>query len=162
VCVLVQVPVLTLFSLENIELYNIICDSIGITPAPNNGTLRLPLKPVGLHTDLETPPNETPADPVDTTSSPALPSTAADATLASATPIPLATSLHPNVVASPTSSASPAETSSAGSWWEWLTHQAENAEDWVDNFLHDHFTGLQDGDKGKGGGNSKKEEDHSI
>jgi hypothetical protein len=36
---------------ENIELYNIVCDSIGLVPAPNNGTLRLPLKPVGLHND---------------------------------------------------------------------------------------------------------------
>ena len=50
---------------ENIELYNIICDSIGVEPAPNNGTLRLPLKPVGLHTDPENLPDETPADPVD-------------------------------------------------------------------------------------------------
>ena len=25
------------------------CDSLGITPKPNNGTLRLPLKPVGFH-----------------------------------------------------------------------------------------------------------------
>jgi hypothetical protein len=34
---------------ENIEVYNIICDSLGIDPKPNNGTLRLPLKTVGLH-----------------------------------------------------------------------------------------------------------------
>ena len=36
---------------ENTEVYNIICDSIGIEPKPNNGTLRLPLKPIGLHSD---------------------------------------------------------------------------------------------------------------
>lgn len=36
---------------ENIEVYNIICDSIGVEPRPNNGTLRLPLKPIGLHSD---------------------------------------------------------------------------------------------------------------
>lgn len=50
---------------ENIEVYNILCDSVGIAPAPNNGTLRLPLKTVGLHgghgTGLDTP-----ADPVET------------------------------------------------------------------------------------------------
>ena len=34
---------------ENIEVYNIICDSLGLTPKPNNGTLRLPLKTIGLH-----------------------------------------------------------------------------------------------------------------
>ena len=38
-------------SAENIQIYNIICDSINLKPAPNNGTLRLPLKPVGLHND---------------------------------------------------------------------------------------------------------------
>ncbi|KAI9677874.1 MAG: hypothetical protein M1829_002371 [Trizodia sp. TS-e1964] len=36
---------------QNIELYNIICDSLAINPKPNNGTFRLPFKPLGLHTD---------------------------------------------------------------------------------------------------------------
>lgn len=47
---------------ENIEVYNIMCDSIGLAPSPNNGTLRLPLKPVGLH-DSESA-VELPPDPV--------------------------------------------------------------------------------------------------
>ncbi|KAK4545645.1 hypothetical protein LTR36_002598 [Oleoguttula mirabilis] len=34
---------------QNTEVYNIVCDSLGITPVRNNGTLRLPLKPTGLH-----------------------------------------------------------------------------------------------------------------
>lgn len=34
---------------QNTEVYNIVCDSLGIEPRPNNGTLRLPLKPVGVH-----------------------------------------------------------------------------------------------------------------
>ena len=46
-------------------MYNIICDSLGIEPKANNGTLRLPLKPVGLHSDEPGP--ETPADPPTTT-----------------------------------------------------------------------------------------------
>ena len=37
--------------LENIDVYNILCDSLGINPKPNNGTLRLPLSPVGLHSN---------------------------------------------------------------------------------------------------------------
>lgn len=36
---------------QNTEVYNIICDSLGVQPKHNNGTLRLPLKPVGLHSD---------------------------------------------------------------------------------------------------------------
>lgn len=37
---------------QNIEVYNVVCDSLGIEPKPNNGTLRLPLKPIGVHSDL--------------------------------------------------------------------------------------------------------------
>ncbi|KAI4226300.1 MAG: hypothetical protein L6R36_003291 [Xanthoria steineri] len=36
---------------QNTEVYNIICDSLSVTPRPNNGTLRLPLRPAGLHSD---------------------------------------------------------------------------------------------------------------
>lgn len=56
---------------ENIEVYNLLCDSLGMEPAPNNGTLRLPLKPIGTHKDEDTP--ETPQDPVTTTAIPERP-----------------------------------------------------------------------------------------
>ncbi|KAG9231577.1 alkaline-phosphatase-like protein [Amylocarpus encephaloides] len=46
---------------QNIEVYNIVCDSLGLEPKPNNGTLRLPLKPVGQHSPETTP--EEPDDP---------------------------------------------------------------------------------------------------
>ena len=36
---------------QNIEVYNIVCDSLGVVPHPNNGTLHLPLNPIGLHGD---------------------------------------------------------------------------------------------------------------
>lgn len=38
-------------------MYNLLCDSLGITPAPNNGTLHLPLRPFGVHgpDDFEEP-----------------------------------------------------------------------------------------------------------
>lgn len=48
---------------QNIEVYNIICDSLGINPHPNNGTLRLPFKPEGLHNDLDALPLPIPDDP---------------------------------------------------------------------------------------------------
>jgi hypothetical protein len=47
-------------------VYNLLCDSLGMEPAPNNGTLRLPLKPIGTHKEEDTP--EVPEDPVTTTS----------------------------------------------------------------------------------------------
>ncbi|KAK8218574.1 alkaline-phosphatase-like protein [Phyllosticta capitalensis] len=79
---------------QNIELYNIICDTIGAEPKPNNGTLRLPLKPVGLHSD--TPLQDTPEDPPKSglttptptqTPTPASPATKTVAVAGLATPI---------------------------------------------------------------------------
>ncbi|KAI0439631.1 alkaline-phosphatase-like protein [Xylaria telfairii] len=52
---------------QNINVYNILCDSIGMKPMPNNGTLRLPLTVVGLHNDEMT--LEQPEDPVPTSTS---------------------------------------------------------------------------------------------
>ena len=48
---------------QNTEVYNLVCDSLGITPVPNNGTLRLPLKPLGLHSDEGAQPPDIPDDP---------------------------------------------------------------------------------------------------
>ncbi|KAF4161104.1 hypothetical protein CNMCM6069_006067 [Aspergillus lentulus] len=48
---------------QNINVYNLVCDSLGIDPLPNNGTLRLPLQPVGLHSDQDAPVVDKPADP---------------------------------------------------------------------------------------------------
>ncbi|KAI9819589.1 MAG: ectonucleotide pyrophosphatase phosphodiesterase [Pycnora praestabilis] len=48
---------------QNTEVYNIVCDSLNILPKPNNGTLRLPLKPVGLHSDANAPLVQVPEDP---------------------------------------------------------------------------------------------------
>ncbi|KAL8947759.1 MAG: hypothetical protein Q9222_005999 [Ikaeria aurantiellina] len=50
---------------QNTEVYNIVCDSLGIQPKPNNGTLRLPLKTSGLHSDqpaAEDVPEDLPSD----------------------------------------------------------------------------------------------------
>lgn len=50
-------------NIENVNVYNILCDSLGIEPLPNNGTLRLPLQRVGLHSDEDVPVLEHPQDP---------------------------------------------------------------------------------------------------
>jgi len=49
---------------QNTAVYNIVADSVGVIPAPNNGSLRLPLRPLGLHSDPAAPRPDTPADPV--------------------------------------------------------------------------------------------------
>ncbi|KAL1639559.1 hypothetical protein SLS58_007758 [Diplodia intermedia] len=92
---------------QNIQLYNIICDSIGADPAPNNGTLRLPLKPVGLHSDVE--PEETPEDPEPSTTSSSSSSSASASSATQAT----TTSLAGHVLTSASSAAS--STSSSAS-----------------------------------------------
>ncbi|MCJ1409010.1 ectonucleotide pyrophosphatase phosphodiesterase [Ptychographa xylographoides] len=63
---------------QNTEVYNIVCDSLGIQPRPNNGTLRLPLRPIGLHSDDPTASEEGPTDPPTDppSTAPTLPTTA--------------------------------------------------------------------------------------
>ncbi|KAH7037508.1 alkaline-phosphatase-like protein [Microdochium trichocladiopsis] len=69
---------------QNINVYNILCDSIGLEPRPNNGTLRLPLKTIGVHdSDPETALQEVP-DPA--------PEDAADGAIMSILPVPSAPS----------------------------------------------------------------------
>ena len=47
---------------QNTEVYNVVCDSLGLTPVANNGTLRLPFTTLGLHD--EPGPDEIPEDPM--------------------------------------------------------------------------------------------------
>ncbi|CZR63656.1 related to nucleotide diphosphatase [Phialocephala subalpina] len=77
---------------QNTEVYNIVCDSLGLVPKPNNGTLRLPLKPVGLHSsetaleDPNDPPTATPTTPLPlSTSMPSFSSSPSASSSASAT-----------------------------------------------------------------------------
>ncbi|KAL3417171.1 ectonucleotide pyrophosphatase/phosphodiesterase family member [Phlyctema vagabunda] len=77
---------------QNIEVYNIICDSLDLTPRPNNGTLRLPLKPVGLHS-----PDTTPVEPLDPEPAPAS-ATEDGANVISISPIEASSAADPDVV----------------------------------------------------------------
>lgn len=43
-------------------MYNILCDSVGMDAVPNNGTLRLPLKTIGLHDSGPASVEETPSE----------------------------------------------------------------------------------------------------
>lgn len=74
---------------QNTEVYNIVCDSLGIEPRPNNGTLRLPLVPIGLHSDEEAPaiPDDFPGDQSTTTSPSTLPTNSSTSSPSSATTV---------------------------------------------------------------------------
>ncbi|PYI28720.1 nucleotide pyrophosphatase family protein [Aspergillus indologenus CBS 114.80] len=117
---------------QNINVYNLICDSLGVTPHPNNGTLRLPLKPVGLHSDEDSPTLEDPSDP------PSVTTTVVEPIKPPTTP----TTTSSMISASPTSSAdmavdTPPETSSQSedetgpNWWGTLWEKIEEAKDWA-------------------------------
>ncbi|PGH08464.1 hypothetical protein AJ80_07863 [Polytolypa hystricis UAMH7299] len=108
---------------QNTEVYNILCDSLEIKPAPNNGTLHLPLKPVGLHSDPDAPPLEIPPDPP------------ISASMQTHGPSPIPTSSS----ASPTTTSGPKSTRPAGS---------EDGED-TDTDDEDKVLGLWDKFRGK-------------
>lgn len=129
---------------QNTELYNIICDSLHIQPAPNNGTLRLPLKPIGLHTDPETPEVETPADPVET--HPAVTKTPTWHSLNESS-ITVTSSFSASLSSFETSVSSSLATPSAApseplpekekeKWWQWIAHKVEQVGEWVDGVLN--------------------------
>ncbi|RKU44294.1 hypothetical protein DL546_003367 [Coniochaeta pulveracea] len=90
---------------QNIEVYNILCDSVGLVPTPNNGTLRLPLSPVGLH-DTDGDGIATPADPGQPTansSEPQPPSVSASTSRVLSTLFPTTTSIDDTELQSETS-----------------------------------------------------------
>ncbi|KIX05312.1 uncharacterized protein Z518_06184 [Rhinocladiella mackenziei CBS 650.93] len=111
---------------QNVEVYNIICDSLGIAPHPNNGTLRLPFKTEGLHSDAGAPELDTPPDPVDEKHD----DEPQDASLG-----------NPDEVANP----EPGDVSSGegdnasdkpkSNWWKFLHDQLEKAKEWAKEFV---------------------------
>ncbi|KKK19005.1 hypothetical protein P175DRAFT_0440023 [Aspergillus ochraceoroseus IBT 24754] len=110
---------------QNINVYNILCDSLGMPPLPNNGTLRLPLKPKGLHSDESAPAAENPSDPPTTTSPVNMP-------LDSTAPVVALES------SSPSSSASPKEDPDeepSDSWLEALWDKVEDLKDWATDLI---------------------------
>lgn len=107
---------------QNTEVYNIVCDSLGIKPIANNGTLRLPLVPIGLHSDLPPTDDDTPSDlPSDST--PTVPAT--PDIIASTSPI----------VSTPTgqseNDSNKSETEESKSLWDYLKAKLDAAKIWA-------------------------------
>jgi predicted AlkP superfamily pyrophosphatase or phosphodiesterase len=138
---------------ENTEVYNIICDSLNLEPRPNNGTLRLPLKPVGLHSSETYP--EDPSDPVPVPVPTPIPSPAsepdagADAVI-SISPIEASSAADPNVIPPHMIGVDPADevnvdrpvvpdesgmTEDEKNFWEWLTDKLDKAKGWFGELL---------------------------
>ncbi|OCT48102.1 putative pyrophosphatase/phosphodiesterase [Cladophialophora carrionii] len=146
---------------QNIEVYNIMCDSLGIVPHPNNGTLRLPLKTQGLHSEDDNPGSEIVADPVedekhegentpsDDDSDTSNPSTndplqngddsSPDTPLEGGAPSDTAQGDGASADLLPDEDSPPAddgdgEHRTSGSWWSFVHEQLEKAKEWAKEF----------------------------
>ncbi|KAL4786265.1 alkaline-phosphatase-like protein [Aspergillus varians] len=111
---------------QNINVYNILCDSLGIKPHPNNGTLRLPLKTSGLHSDEDAPALDNPSDPPATQS------------VAITSPSPTVSVPSQSVPVSASSSAKPQEDAvddEGTGWWGSIWNKMEDLKDWASDLI---------------------------
>lgn len=111
---------------QNTEVYNIVCDSLGIDPHPNNGTLRLPLKTQGLHSDIDVPPLDTPADPVEQEEK-----HDEDVTQTTDTPNPV----DPVPTQGDDEPSEQTEDKPKGGWWAFLHQELEKVKQWAHEFV---------------------------
>lgn len=129
---------------QNIEVYNIVCDSLGMAPHGNNGTIRLPMTTVGLHSDFNEPlelPVDDPADIHDTTG---------DGTGSSSTATPTSDEQgQASSVAMPDDSKSNVE--SHDSWWKYIHEQLEKAKDWAKEIIGSINNNKEDSGQGGAG-----------
>ena len=115
---------------ENIEVYNIICDSLSIKPKPNNGTLRLPLKPIGLHSDKSDNLDDVPIDlPSDGES---LATALEGETTSNSDNVPSSAGLINETASAETE---PDDDSGLSKLWAWFVAKAEAAKTWAANTL---------------------------
>ncbi|KAL8656917.1 MAG: hypothetical protein Q9226_002438 [Calogaya cf. arnoldii] len=108
---------------QNIEVYNIVCDSLGIEPKPNNGTLRLPLKPIGLHSGQPATSDEIPED-----------LSSEDAGVANANTTQKAPSSEPQDNDLKTAQNS-SQSEDGDSYWAFFTAKLESAKAWADRMI---------------------------
>ncbi|MCJ1462921.1 hypothetical protein MMC07_001525 [Pseudocyphellaria aurata] len=107
---------------QNTEVYNIVCDSLGIKPKPNNGTLRLPLVPIGLHSDQSPTDDDIPTDLLSDPAStvPATPEMTASATSRMSTP-----------TGQSESDSNEKEVEESQSLWDYLKATLDAAKSWA-------------------------------
>ena len=115
---------------QNIEVYNILCDSVNIEPKPNNGTLRLPLTTTGVHSDKQISKIEDIIDPPATTRK-----------------FPIGTAPSPSPFAGDNSVSRPViekingteiDLADKDSWPDWFRKQFDSLKDWVEDIFGIH------------------------
>ncbi|PGH05900.1 hypothetical protein GX51_02681 [Blastomyces parvus] len=124
---------------ENIEVYNIVCDSLEIEPHPNNGTLRLPLNPMGLHSPEDSPGAETLDDPpISTSTSPSnVAITSKPQNDAPSRPPVTTSAAAPDSTPTPKAGEQDGDTSpkSSPSLWDKLLDKIERLKNWAQGLL---------------------------
>lgn len=118
---------------QNIEVYNIMCDSLGIVPHPNNGTLRLPLKTEGLHFDIGAPQLDTPVDPVEEDEK--HDDSEAPADEDASTPEEQTTPADEGHDSSDNDDDPSSDQPKKSNWWKFLHDQLQKAKDWAKEFV---------------------------
>lgn len=144
---------------QNTAVYNLVCDSLGITPKPNNGTLRLPLKPIGMHDAA--PPKDLPDDFVDdvpvaqaapsatatsvalmmegeaaTTATTALDAEGETAATATTTESDPAAATRPTVHDGLSQEAEDQDKKNYNHWWEWIHGKFDGVKDWATGLVN--------------------------
>lgn len=126
---------------ENINVYNFVCDSLGIDPLPNNGTMRLPLQPVGLHSDEDAPIVDKPADPpISSASMSVIPSqTTTPASTSSEVPatalLAQPTSPSENEPSSEPQNEPESDDEQGPTWWGTLWSKVEEIKEWATDMI---------------------------
>jgi len=124
---------------QNIEVYNIVCDSVGVEPKANNGTLRLPLKTNGQHDKGSS--LEIPADPAElpTGGRVILLSTASNGpSTEKANDPPAATDTSPADITRPVVHDGDDHVDTdedVNMWWQWISGQLDGIENWASETL---------------------------
>lgn len=143
---------------QNTEVYNIVCDSLGLEPKPNNGTIRLPFQTKGIHNwDQVEIPHDFSADDGDDAfaatrpdvivpveSVPAVSSSSTSKTPL-APPIPDATE-EPTVPNRPVvhdGEGDGRDGKHSSSWWKWWKSKWDDVKDWANGV----FTGSSEEQK---------------
>ncbi len=137
---------------QNTEVYNIVCDSLGVVPHSSNGTLRLPLQPVGLHSDIDEPALDTPADPVEHDSTDQEDGGKQDEGEKHNTP-PVKEGDHDDDATDDEKAGDESDDEGKdttekpkGKWWQFLHDQLEKAKQWAKEFVES----IKNNHKGQG------------
>lgn len=142
---------------QNTEVYNIVCDSLGLEPKKNNGTIRLPFTVSGLHdpdADVMDPdelddfqllppllPGEIPGMTAAQPSNPAPVATSSEHSVAEVSDSPI-TSSSPIASSVPETAGGDAEPtpSESSSWLDWFNGKLQSVKDWATDKFGSHKT----------------------